>query len=194
MALWDNPAMRKRPALFHYTFGPKLPLIERSGRLMPTGFGLALSSREKPILWWSANPQFETTAAKVMSMDAGKTFFRPDLPQLHELIGAYRFQLPASAPCPGLMPWTEIVRVARMDAREITGLVASGVKLGAKPVDWWGTCSPLELSEHLTLECWDGSSWSPVSGGLPAAVEAYDRRGLNIGQTTTSNTPEARGL
>ncbi len=187
--------MKKRPALYHYTVGPKLELIQGTGALMPAGFGLALSKREKPVLWWSANPQWEPTAGKVMSLDGGKTFFRPDLPELHARVGVYRFVLPEQEPTQGkLYPWPDIARVAHIDAREIPGMVKAGVQQGSRPVDWWGTLLPEPLRPTLRLDVWSQGTWVEVAGGLPDAIEQWRGQGVVVKQSTATETPGARGL
>lgn len=199
--------MKLPEAVFHYTVGPKLPLIAGSRQLLPTGYGLALSSREKPVLWWSENPQWEPTATKAMSRD-GETFFRPSVQEMQTTVGMYRFRLDCRNPDGlnkvgiKLVPWARMQLIAHIDPQEAVVMVSSGVKLGATPAHWWGCLDPvpvsLEKSGMLRLEHRPGNRWEPVEGGLAAAVAAYERmveeRGQRIQQSTATLQPRARGI
>lgn len=205
--------MKLPVALFHYTVGPKLPLILESRQLLPAGFGMAVSVREKPVLWWSSNPHWEPTATKVISVDGGKSYFRPSVDELQKAAGIYRFRLdtrnPEALHALGikLVPWTRMPLVARIDAKETQSMVAAGLKLGATPTHWWGTLEPvptaLEVSGVLRVECCDAeglkrNNWVQVEGGLPAAVAAFEEmaklRKMRITQARASDTPAAIGI
>lgn len=154
--------MKLPEALYHYTVGPKLPLIAASRRLEPAGFGLALSRREKPVLWFSENSQWEPTANKAMSSDGGRTFRRPSMRELRDTLGLYRFRLdtrnPAALNTAGIkvFPWTRAGLVAHIDPTDVARMVKSGLELGSTPSHWWGVLEPvpvsLEVSGLLRLE------------------------------------------
>lgn len=188
--------MSKLPELFHYTVGPKLPLILRTGALIPTGFGLALSKKERPVLWWSSHAHWEPTATKILSLDGGKAFTRPTLAALARTVGAYRFRLTRSHSSAKIVPWPQIARVAHIDAREVAGMVKHGLELGARPRDWFGVLEPvplvLEGQPDLTLEMLSDETWAEIS--LTEAARHWAREGLRFHQTSISQTPAARGL
>lgn len=195
-------------ALFHYTIGPKLVRIAASGRLQPNGFGLATNQREKPVLWFSANPRWEPTANKPMSQDGGKTFFRPQLRELQEAVGIYRFRLDARAKARleaagvRVHQWSKLQTLARYDARAVADMVQRALQFGATPSLWWGSLEPVPLllddEPLLTLEvreiaaAGETEGWKPVS--LDDAVREFAARGLRIAETTTKHMPGARNL
>jgi hypothetical protein len=158
--------MKLPEALYHYTVGPKLPLIAVSRRLEPAGYGLALSRREKPVLWFSENAQWEPTANKNMSADEGRTFRRPSMRELHDTLGLYRFRLdtrnPGALSTAGvrMFPWARARRVAHIDPADIMKMVESELELGATPAHWWGVLEPvpvaLKVSAVLAVLCRQG--------------------------------------
>lgn len=189
--------------IFHYTVGPKLPLIADSGHLMPTGFGAAKSRREKPILWWSSNARWEPTATKVLNRD-GRTFYRPTFDELNELCGTFRFRLSTrnlgGSPEVGfkLMAWNQLPLVARLDAADARQMVTAALELGAVPTDWWGCLEPVSLSfeasGRLQLEVWRNPNWEPVIGGTREGVLATRKNPLRFLQAKSSDVPQAQGL
>ena len=200
--------MKIPEALFHYTVGPKLALIAQSKHLIPVGYGLASSQKERPVLWFSENPQWEPTATKVMSMDSGKTFMRPTLPMLQQTVGIYRYRLdtrnPEALNAAGirLLPWSRVQLTARIDPKDVGLMVKAGMNLGATPTHWWGVMDPvplsLEVSGVLRLEtrvkpeAGMRESWEPVD--MDEALAAYEARGLRVRQTRASETPGAMGI
>lgn len=194
--------------LYHYTVGPKLPVIAASGHLMPIGYGMATSSREKPVLWFSENMQWEPTATKVISTDGGKTYKRPEASELQALMGIYRFRLdtrnPEALGAAGirLIPWSRITLLAHIDIKDVAAMVSSGMDMGATPVHWWGIMEPLptslevagilRLEKCTSMDAGTPGSWAPVE--LARAVSDWESRGLRIKQTKASQTPRARGM
>lgn len=190
--------MRKLPELFHYTVGPKLPLILHSGALLPTGFGLALSKKERPVLWWSAHPHWEPTATKILSLNGGQAFRRPGLEELAMAVGAFRFRMTRDTRTAKFHAWPQIAQRAHIDAREVSGMVKHGLDLGARPRDWYGVLEPVPLvvadEPELPLEMLSDGLWAPVSGGLQAAALHWAQVGARFKQTSITETPAARGL
>ncbi len=186
--------MSRLPTLFHYTVGPKLDLIARSGVLMPTGYGLALSEREKPVLWWSDAPFWEPTATKILSLDGGRTFVRPSFEEMRSQVGAFRFVLtPCGARSVNLKRWPALARLARIDEREAANMTASGVRMGAVPAGWWGCFEPVPLPLVEVQEL-QGADWATVAGGLPAACSRWAARGIRVEHSSATREPRARGL
>lgn len=123
-----------------------------------------VAPHEKPVLWFSANPVYEPTAIKLIA--SGDRAFRPTVEVLHHLIGIFRFGL--NAKDARLMPFNRIQRIAHISPKEAAAMVASGLRIGAKPSHWTGSLVPIPLSE-LEFEEWTGDTW--VSGSLPEAIE-----------------------
>lgn len=179
--------MKFPEALYHYTVGPKLPLIAESGRLLPAKVG-AMDSREKPVLWWSANKTWDPTATKLVSFDGGRTVRRSSLDELRQLFGAYRFRLDTHNPAAlhniglKLLPWTRAPMAARIPADDVARMTSVGVQMGATPMDWWGCLEEVPLSLETTgmlrLDRLGTQGWEPVEGGvLVAATEISSTKG-----------------
>jgi hypothetical protein len=179
--------MKLPEALYHYTVGPKLPLIESSGKLLPTNIGSDDPRRERPVLWWSANSSWEPTATKLVTLDGGKTAVRPSLEQLQALFGCYRFRLDTRNPSAlhevglKLLPWSRMGMAARISPASVAHMVETGLEMGAVPTDWWGCLDPvptsLEVSGVLKLHRLDASGWTAIEGGLAAEVLRLNPRG-----------------
>lgn len=191
--------------LFHCTVGPKLELIERSGALLPKGYGGA--PLEKPVLWLSENSEWEPTATKAMSRDQGATYVRPSLADLQRLAGLFRFrvdvrQLTALKSGISLVPWNQMPSTARIQPVHVADMIKRGLSFGAKPMHWWGCLDalPIALQEQgaLILE-----TCEPVVQGQPLqwtacplsdAIEAVKASGRKFKMSTATATPAARGV
>lgn len=186
--------------LYHYTVGPKIGLISDSGYLKPFGFGKAVNAREKPILWWSTNSHWEPTATKLISLDRGKTYGRPPLEKLHEIVGCYRFCLNTrrlDSPSPAgikLLPWARLPLVAGIDSKDVYQMVMAGLAVGAQPNHWWGCLDPvsleLEAEGILTVEVLDNGGWVPLTG-TPEALALASTNTRTIVQSLASQVPHA---
>lgn len=173
--------MKLPEALFHYTVGPKLPLIARSGRLLPTA--IMAGPREKPVLWWSANVHWEPTATKLVAGADGRVQ-APSFDELSRQFGAFRFRLDTRHPDAllkvgiKLLPWPRVQTAARIDTDEVTRMVASGVRHGAKPMDWWGCLEAvpvsLEVGGLLRVEELRDGQWQACEGGLGQIAASID--------------------
>ena len=190
--------MRVPDTLYHYTIGPKLPLIAQSGELLPFGFGGSTNTREKAVLWWSSHENWEPTATKVISLDSGRTFERPTLEKLHNIAGCYRFRLdmrnPVAIHTAGvkLLPWTRLPLVARIAASDVQQMVTTGLRLGALPSQWWGCLEgvpmQLEVSGLLRVEAFqDDGSWRQLANMAEALalVEATPKRVKQVKASVT---------
>jgi hypothetical protein len=200
--------MKLPESLFHYTVGVKLPGIATSRRLEPRGYGLAISKRERPVLWFSENPEWDPTATKVVSRDNGRTFVRPALSEMQVMVGIYRFRLdtrnPEALNAAGvkLVPWSRIQMVAHIDPKEAAVMVRSGLQLGATPTHWWGVMEPVPISlcvsGVLRLEtrrpfgAGGRDEWMPIE--MSEALADYESRGLRVRQAKASETPGAMGI
>lgn len=216
--------MTKPEFLYHYTIGAKLRLIAGSGHeggeLQTRGHGAAPG--EKPVLWLSANPQWEPTATKVISLDGGRTFMRPSLAQLHAAAGLFRFrvrprQVVAELESRGieckLVPWTRIAMVARIQPAAMVDMVQRGLSWGATPMHWWGCMGALPLwleqSGAMVFEgIGDGAGGGAGGGGgdvaagrmawrqmtMSEGIEAFNARGVRVAMGTATEMPAARNL
>jgi hypothetical protein len=196
--------MKFPDTLYHYTIGPKIPLIAHSAHLKPFGFGGAANPREKAVLWWSCNPEWEPTATKIVSLDGGRSFERPTVRALHDLVGCFRFRLDVRNPVGlhsagvKLLPWTRIPLVAGIAAADVQRMVLAGLELGAVPNQWWGCLEEVpvhwEVSGLLQVDLMQpNGSWQPLAG-MAEALERANANPTQIRQLRASQVPQARGL
>lgn len=157
---------------FHYTTGNKLALIARSNSLTPTN--VMVAPKEKAILWFSANPVYEPTAVKLV-MTSETQARRPSVEELHEIIGIFRFGIPAKDA--RLIPFNKLALLAHIPKRDVTQMIASGMRIGATPVHWTGSFSSIPLSE-LEFEAWNGERW--VAGQLQDAIDRIRSNGREV--------------
>lgn len=209
--MWDTAVefmfircnMRVPDTLYHYTIGPKMPLISQSGELRPFGFGRATNLREKAVLWWSSHEQWEPTATKVISLDGGASYERPSLETLHDIAGCYRFRLdlrnPVGIHTAGvkLLPWTRLPLVARIAGQDVQQMIATGLRLGAVPSQWWGCLDAvplqLEVSGLLRVDAFqDDGTWRPLTG-MAEALALVAANPKRVKQLKASQTPLAMG-
>lgn len=156
-------------SVFHYTVGTALAQIAASGHLQPSA--VAVKLRERPVLWFSSNPKFEPTAIKMFLWEGSTEPVLPTFAELAEGIGVYRFALPAGDP--RLVPWQRLPLVARIAPADVRKMMATGLRVGARPADWSGSLVAIPVGE-VTLEVWTGGAWEPAS--MAAAVAARRTR------------------
>jgi hypothetical protein len=138
----------KVDAVAHYTPWAYLPRIVESGELRPSNAG---ADNERPILWFSANPQWEPTATKLWHTPNGVK--RLSFSQMEARVGAARFVL--SGRDPRLMDWKTACAVAGTTREQRQALERTGRKSGADPLHWYGVESPVPLSDlqcHVLVE------------------------------------------
>lgn len=134
---------------FHYTVGPKLPLIRRSGALLPMGKNLG--DNELPMLWFSSRHDFEPTAIKPLMSNRG--LIRPSFQQLHEFVGCYRFRANLE-----LLSFAQACKFAKTPSKYIQLMLSNGAEWGADPEHWFATDKPVIL-KALGFERWNGANW-----------------------------------
>ena len=126
---------------WHYTTGEKYALILASGVLKPaTSF---VPPNEKPIIWFSLDPEWEPTANKAVFVNGVMKRLTKAETQIMGN-GLYRFGVPAKT----LHPWPKLASKARMASGIRQGLERTGITLGANPRLWCGlTSNPLPLAK-----------------------------------------------
>ncbi|MEX5748766.1 hypothetical protein [Massilia sp. X63] len=155
--------------LWHYTAGHKLPLIREAGTLRPNGAKIA--PKERPVLWFSAEPVYEPTAIKLVQMPGNTRPRRPSMAELHEMIGVFRFAIDRDDP--RLLPWPAVHRLARISPAGVANMLRAGVEIGAKPTNWFGAFEEIQLAD-LRFEAWTGEKW--ISASLDASLEQIEEK------------------
>lgn len=154
---------------WHYAPWAHLPAIVESGGLRGSNAGAA---GELPMLWFSANQQWEPTATKMLQNNAGATVSLT-FKQQAERFGCIRFGL--SATDPRLLNWKDACTVAGTPRATRRILENVGKKKGADPAHWFATTAIIPLTE-LHFQVWHEGWHDATSPQDMAAVWTETRR------------------
>jgi hypothetical protein len=153
-------SVREVTIAWHYTVGLKLPAIHESGVLRPTD--ACIEPYEKPVCWFSVNPYWEPTSAKISHQSfiaavRDPKAFRRYMQETAELgEGLYRFGLPVRE----LIRWPEIGKRAGIKAFMRNALMRSGRIQGAKPEQWYGTFHEIPIDGLIFQQLVDFRYWA----------------------------------
>lgn len=142
--------------VWHYATWASLPRIVESGALRGSNAG---APGEAPMLWFSANQQWEPTATKWRTDKTGKPFPMTFKEQV-KTVGCIRFGLPADDPC--LLNWKAACAAAGTPRETRRSLEKVGKKKGADPANWFATLRQVALSE-LHFQVWAGGWFDATS-------------------------------
>lgn len=133
--------------VWHYTVGACIERILADRELRPSTMA---QGREKGILWFSANPDWEPTAGKALVVNGSKQpLDRAGTEQWYG--GLYRIGASPSV----LTSWTELKQMTGYKPESITILEKWASKLQANPLDWWGARDKIGSEHWLTIEHFD---------------------------------------
>lgn len=147
---------------YHYSKGAHLPEIQRAGILDPRRTVMhGAPIIERPILWFSSDPYWETT---VSGID-----FSPDGSVRHltmeESRAAFGTLIRFAFETRRLQPWKgdRLRRKARMSREIAVALEQTAREAGADPTLWYGCFRPIALGELASIEVFeDTGMWVPV--------------------------------
>ena len=137
--------------IYHYTKVMHLPPILAQG-LKPTNVFIAPG--EKPVLWFSTNPQWENT---VFCSDA------PSLKEAHlrmrsmgglARIGCHDSVAPHR--------WKELKELANIPSKFAMSLYQAAIAVQSRPGEWRGTFSVVPVKQFKTIEVFDGVNWVSI--------------------------------
>src|SRR6266403_2246824 len=136
--------------MWHYTVGAAIQRILADGQL-----NLGLLSRRYPVLWFSANPIWETSAGKR----------RPDKAETESYYGGlYRIGVSPS----GLTPWNDWKRTLRPNPPQS---LAEFERYG-NPSEWWYSFDVVKRDRWKTVERLADDDWQTLfqHDAIPLAV------------------------
>jgi hypothetical protein len=143
------PAMAKvqhsLPSIvWHYTVGACIEQVLRDGELH---LSTMAQGREKSILWFSANPEWEQTARKTIVLDGKKiSLDRSGTEQLYN--GLYRIGVSSHL----LTPWSDLQKLYKPES---VSTLEDARRFGSNPSEWWGSLTPIKSEHWLTKERFD---------------------------------------
>ena len=133
------------PAVYHYTTGLKLRSIINSGFIKPST--AHVPPNEKPVAWFSTSPAWEPTATKVpIPGKAGQVITA----KAHS--GLVRITVPGSVAPYGIQ---QLPKIAGTSLEAYTGLLLSGLELGADPGAWRFTPTAVPTALFREVEFYD---------------------------------------
>jgi len=158
---------RTKAVYWHYTTNQGLTGILRDQVIRPAT--AAVDRRERPIVWFSTNQDWEKTVTKALKYSDGRLVALKTPPQFVRFgvrVRVFRIGvLPQSAP----LHWCQLKAMAGIKPKVIKGLVRSAIELGADPSEWRGTFEPVPATEWISLQEWNGGKclrgFSPL--GVP---------------------------
>jgi len=125
---------------WHYTTGGNFIDIMTSGILMTTSENCP--THERPVLWFSLNPNWEPTAVKgIVENGRRRTATMQETKKLGG--GLVRLGYPHSE----LIPWPKLAKEAGILSRNRKMLEKTGMEQGANPHHWCGSLFPISLDE-----------------------------------------------
>jgi hypothetical protein len=145
---------------WHYAPWEYLPSIVESGNLRASNAG---APDELPMLWFSANQQWEPTATKVDNkQNRGNAH---DIKQQDERFGCIRFGL--SATDSRLLNWNDACHANGITRDIRRSMEKAGKKLGGDPANWYATAQNISITE-LYFQVWVGSWGNAVPEEMAA--------------------------
>jgi hypothetical protein len=166
--------------VWHYTVGACITEIFRSRCITPTTVNVPI--HEHPIVWFSANQEWEKTAWKALQTDTGEIrnlYTREEMAAYCD--GLYRIGMKPNL----LKPWSRLQKLAHIKVAEVRGLEKVARDLGANPFDWWGTIFPVTVDQWESLQVLKGEVWTELPQDAAVGPDA---------QGETHSSPETLSL
>jgi hypothetical protein len=138
--------------VWHYTAWSRLSDIVDSGELRPSNTG---APGEHPLLWFSANQNWEPTATKMIFDSSGRVR-QLSFQQQAELLGCIRLGIPVDDA--RLLEWKEACNAAGTPRSVRRALESAGRKRGGNPVHWFGSLVSMPITD-LRLQAWTDGAW-----------------------------------
>jgi len=139
---------------WHYTVGDRLVSILKDGRLKPATKNI--SKREKPILWFSTEAEWEPTASKGWRNPDGSVLWMTREQMLDRGVTLVRIGVVASV---NLMSWEVLKKKCGMPLQDALQLERVAIKRGGNPAKWYGTFNPVPKSKWSAIQVYEDGSW-----------------------------------
>lgn len=159
---------------WHYTTGERFLSIVECGFLLPAT--ALITSKERPVVWFSLNQEWEPTANKMLRSPDGTLIFLDKEGTCKFGGGLVRFGYPLER----TIRWPLLARKAKIPPTTRVGLELAARENGSNPNDWCGVLRPVPLDE-LTIEVLDGEKWVSVRSRTDdLAVQAKGERACEV--------------
>lgn len=138
--------------LYHYTTIENLYKIITDGTIKLATAGL--DKGEKPGVWFSTNPFWESTVNKLVYLPDGS------VRQLNfkemKTIGIARIEVELSN---YIVPFSKFFFQCNMKKKTFKSLIKSGRAMGAIPQEWYASLSPIKRDYWIDIEIMSEGKW-----------------------------------
>ena len=152
---------------FHYTSPSYLPAILRAGFIKLATAGI--DKKEKPAVWLSTNTIWEHTATKIGVINGVPTQMTKE--QQFAMVGLARIEVPRLE---GFVSWKKFRHVSGITNQSYSFMENLGKRKGANPDEWWAYFKPIEKSQWLNIEKWNGSEWVSAENIVEGIKNLFD--------------------
>jgi len=170
----------KPEIVWHYTVIAKLEEIEKDKLIQLASAGW--TKDERLAVWFSANPLWENTVAKVFKSDGTPASLQEHWLLSHgqeamvhdEDTGAIRME---HVVAPEFQParigvavatapyrWDDFKRLSGVSPKIARGLYQKALSLGARPGEWYVSFEPVPAEKWLSVQLYDGKEWKAELG------------------------------
>jgi hypothetical protein len=135
---------------WHYTTGDHFLSIVTDGVIVPaTAF---IEAHERPIVWFSANQEWEPTAVKLWQNSDGTLCSLTREQTQEKGHGLARFGVPETvAP----HSWPTLKRLSRMRPKKAKKLAIAALAAGSDPLQWRGSFEPVPRDKWAAVDVFD---------------------------------------
>ena len=134
-----------------------LPRVIESGEIRPAT--LYVPKNERPAVWFSLDQNWEPTAQKAWTDEAG-AFIRLGMEGTHQHCGGLARIGVALETCPH--DWRAFKRLSGARAGMLRHLDKVGRAQGADPANWRVSFDPVPQRFWIAIEVWNGREWERV--------------------------------
>jgi hypothetical protein len=145
------------PIAWHYTTALGFLGIVGAGRINVST--VDIGANEIPVVWFSSNPVIEMTMREVALQRADGSFVRGRNAAEYRLLGCGLYRV--GAPKDSLLRYVDVLKKAKIGLAKRRALEKTARQVGATPYEWFSTLEPFSLSQAVSIERFNGTSWVP---------------------------------
>lgn len=134
--------------LWHYTTVQKLGLIVQSGAIQPSA--PPRERDEKPVVWFSSQPDWDPTVNPVVAADGGWTRRYATLDEIILITGGLARIGVAAEVAPH--DWRAYKRLSGVSPRRAKAMYDRAVALGSRPSSWFVTFATVPREQWQAIE------------------------------------------
>jgi hypothetical protein len=142
--------------VWHYTVGIRLESILKEGQIKPsTAFA---PKNERKIVWFTTSGEWEQTANKSVTDNAGK-LHHLNTEQTAEVCGGLARIGVDESTAP--YTWRDLKELSGMSGPQAQGLYRGAIEKGSRLSAWRGALDPVPREKWLAVEVMENGVWVP---------------------------------